>query len=178
MEREEAELWAIFHTFYKDYSERTCDQVNTLLDIYRILEHKFKFFGKINVLDIGCGKSGMAISTLVTKHPGKIRGFGVDLDIQTYPDNVELHQVSAKKLPFEDLFFDVAYACDVLYYTLDENSLVEIVHEALRVMKKKGCLALNDSRGAAFYKNTILPRTWIRAKVLEPRFHRILIMKY
>jgi len=174
---EEAEVWSIFHKLWHHDSARDSDEINKILGTYRIVERKIKFFGRINVLDIGCGINGNGISTLTAKYAGKVRGFGVDLDVQKNPSNVKLVIASADRLPFRANFFEVIYSSNVIYY-FKGNKIIDVMREVLRVLKPRGMLVFDDnSRGVRDYKEEIIPTTGVRAKI-QKYGSAILIIKY
>ncbi len=175
-EIEESELWAIFHKLRHDSSTRDSDQINRKLGTYNIIENKLKMVGKINVLDIGCGKNGNGISTLTARYLGKIKGYGIDLDIQDHPSNVNLIRASAEKLPFRDNFFEVIYSSNVIYY-FEGKRLISVIKEILRVLKSGGLFIFDEmNRGFDEYNNIIVPSTGIKAEVIRGKY-RILIIK-
>lgn len=177
-ESEEAELWNVFHKLWHHDSARDCEEINSILGTYKIVEHKLKWLGKINVLDIGCGKNGNGISTLAARYQGKIMGYGVDLDIQEHPSNVKLFRANVKHLPFRDNFFEVVYSCNVIGYFKGQRHL-QIIKEILRILKPKGIFVFDDyNRYADTYKNLIMPELRIKAKILYVRGkNHIIIIK-
>lgn len=168
-ETEEAELWSIFHKLWHDSSSRDCNKINGELGLYLIIDKKIKWFGKINVLDIGCGKNGNGISTLVNKYGGKIRGFGVDLDIEEHPSNVKLVIGNAEALPFPANKFDVVYSQDVIYY-FNNTRIIPVIKEIMRVLNLKGVFLFNDhNRDAEFYKRKVLSVINVNASVVNQK---------
>ncbi|MBI2130601.1 methyltransferase domain-containing protein [Candidatus Woesearchaeota archaeon] len=162
---EEAELWDIFQKIYgRDVSARACAKINEQLGIYRIIESKSKWFGKINVLDAGCGENGNGIVTLTAKYFSKIDGYGVDVSIKVHPSNmglvkVELVKASLDHMPFRNNFFEVIYSSNVMYYFKDER-LIKVVKEILRVLKPRGMFVFDEhNRSVNDYKNDIIPLT-------------------
>lgn len=173
---DEVEVWSLFHKLRHHDSARDSDEINGILGTYKIIKHKLKWFGKINVLDVGCGKNGNGVSTLAAKYSNKIRGFGIDLDIQDHPSNVTLVKASAKRIPFNDNFFDVIYSCHVINY-LGNDKIANILKEILRVLKHTGYFIFNDyQRSWKTYRNEIVPRTSINARVISK--NPIIIVKY
>lgn len=177
-ESEEAEVWNIFHKLWHHDSARDCDEINRILGTYKIVKHKLKWFRKIKVLDVGCGKNGNGISTLTAKYAGKVKGFGIDLDVQEHPSNVELFTGSVERLPFEDNSFEVVYSSNVIYYFKGKKKIVEVMKEILRVLKSRGMFVFDDnSRKVSDYKDKIIPSTGVKARVLKDG-GAILIVKY
>ncbi len=174
---EESEIWAIFHKLWPGDSARDSDEINGFLGTYQIVEQQLKFFGKINVLDIGCGKNGNGISTLTARYGGKIRGYGVDLDIQEHPSNVNLVKASVESLPFRDNFFDVIYSSYVLY-CFNDKRLINVITEILRVLKPN-CQFIFDDHNRDFmdYKEKIVPATHVKATVQKGSKSAIVIKK-
>ena len=174
---EEGELWGIFHKVFHGDSARDCDSINGVLGIYKIIEKKIKWLGKINVLDVGCGKNGRGISTLVARYQNKIRGFGIDLDIQEYPSNVKLIIATVDNLPFPNNSFDVIYSCEVFIYFNDVKA-GKALKELLRVLRPKGMLVFSDHiRNSKKYASLFVPQTGILARVLDYGSNRPLIIK-
>jgi len=174
---EEAQLWHIFHKLWPSASSRDSDEINSILRTHELIEKNIHLFGKISVLDIGCGKNGNGISTLTAKYANKVKGFGIDLDIQDHPSNVKLIEGSAKDMPFSDNSFILVYACHVVYYFLDE-SINELLTEVLRVLKPGGMFVFDDGRRINVYQDKIIPSTGFSAKVMKHRGTKIkLIVK-
>ena len=177
-ESEESALWKIFHRLYTYSSTRDCDIINNDLGgLYYIIDHKLKWLGKINVLDAGCGINGTGISTLTARYKGKIRGFGVGMDIEPSQFKVKLIKANLDRLPFPENTFEVIYSLEVIQY-IKGNRIVIVMKELLRVLKPKGILVFSDpTRNKKKYKNNIIPLTNYRAKVLGNK-RSILIIKY
>lgn len=174
---EEGELWGMFHKRFHGDSARDCDSINRILGIYKIMDRKIKWFGKINVLDVGCGKNGHGISTLVAKYENKIKGFGIDLDIQEHPSNVKLTIATADNLPFPNNSFDVIYSCEVFIY-FNDGKAVKALKELLRVLKPKGIFVFSDNlRNSERYASLCVSQIGIPVRVLNYGPNRILMVK-
>lgn len=165
--QEEVEVWASFHKLAPQFATRDCEKINRVLGIYNMIEDKIKS-GKISVLDIGCGSHGTGISTLSARYDGKITGFGIDLNIKEHPSNVQLFKASAERLPFKDNSFDIIYACETIYY-FEDKALVNVMHEALRVLKRGGIFVFNEKRFGADKYRGIIPMAGIPADVSEDK---------
>lgn len=171
---EESEIWSIFHKLWGDSSSRNCDKVDDQLEIYKLIDKKLSELSKIKVLDAGCGKNGNGISSLSEKYNNKIEGYGIDLNIEEYPSNVNLQKANLEKLPFENNFFDIIYSSHVIYYFKDEK-LLNVIKEILRVLKPNGFFVFNDS-DFSNYKNNIIPSIGFKADLIK-QTNSILIIK-
>ncbi len=176
--REQRELWDIFHKLWPAASSRDIDQINKALGIYKIVDFQLKKNRRITVLDLGCGKNGNGISTLAARYEGRIRGFGIDVDILEHPSNVYLVKGTAERLPFSDNYFDVVYASHVIYY-FDERRVINVMREALRVLKSEGMFIFDDhKRELAEYEREIIPSTGANAGISLVNGSVFLIVKY
>lgn len=179
-ELEQVELWRIFHIVCPSFCTREANDVDLQLGIRAIIQQKIDELGKVNVLDVGCGKEGSALEGLISIFGSKVEGFGVDLDIVDKPRYVHLVKASVERLPFPDNYFEVIYSCAVMAYFPTTTQIVIIVKEILRVLKPQGVFIFNDSgRNAQTYSERIVPQTEISCRVekSEERQYVTLIIK-
>ncbi len=182
---EELILWLILSKLQPDYPVfyRDSDYVNEILNLYPIIEHKLKWFGKINVLDVGCGKYGICISNLKVRYNNKINGYGIDADIsKKHPSFVHLSISDIKHIPFPENYFDIAYSCSVFEHYGVETHLV-FINEVLRVLKSKGIFLFDGASHINEYKWRPSRYTDYKTKVIPHqggywKTPNILIYKY
>lgn len=127
------EFWRERFKFQASWTKQTRDFIFTK----KIFLKKFK-----RILDIGCG-TGEIAQEIAQKYHKKV--FGIDLNpdmIETCKrrfceDNLngEFIVADAKKIPYDDCFFDVTY-CSFLLLWIDSPQLV--VNEMARVTKPNG----------------------------------------
>lgn len=103
------------------------------------------------VLDIGCGAGG-ATAALAGKH-GAAKVIGIDVEPDPcsasrafaeragVADRVEIKQVAAGPLPFEDASFDVVFSKDSIIHIPDKEALA---HDIFRILKPGGWFAASD----------------------------------
>lgn len=98
------------------------------------------------VLDIGCGDGvNLPLANLFSE----IEYHGLDYAEKTievarrnYP-NINFKVGDAFNLPYEDELFDMAILSSVLILYREEEDRIQLIKEALRVLKKDGILVLN-----------------------------------
>ena len=106
------------------------------------LYHRYRFASRLcegrDVLEVACG-GGMGLGYLAEKAK---RVIGGDIDKRileiakdTYKgrDNIEIQQLSAENLPFEDNSFDVILLYEAIYYLAQPERFIK---EAKRVLRK------------------------------------------
>jgi SAM-dependent methyltransferase len=114
--------------------------------------------GEGRALDIGCGSASLTIK-LAQKYP-KAQVVGVDYwsgnweyskemcetnaKIEQVTDRVTFQKASASALPFSDGYFDAVVSNLVFHEVRDSADKREVVHEALRVLKKGGKFSFQD----------------------------------
>jgi SAM-dependent methyltransferase len=114
--------------------------------------------GEGRALDIGCGNAPLTIR-LAQNYP-KAQVVGVDYwsgnweyskemcernaKIEGVADRVTFQKASASALPFGDGYFDAVVSNLVFHEVRDSSDKREVVHEALRVLKKGGRFSFQD----------------------------------
>ena len=114
--------------------------------------------GEGRALDIGCGNGALTIK-LAQKYP-KAKIIGIDYwgknweysknvcernaKIEGVSDRVTFQKANAADLPFDDDYFDAAVSNFVFHMVGKSRDKREIVHEALRVVKKGGAFSFQD----------------------------------
>jgi len=112
---------------------------------------RYKFIlnevGKLNknskVLDVGCGK-GRYLNNLIVDNPD-INYYGVDISSSVL-DYIVDKRISTRlgsltNIPFEDDFFDIAFACESLEHSIDIKASIK---ELARVVKPGGHIIIID----------------------------------
>lgn len=170
-EKENFELWS-FAEIYGNIivnrdKDKDSEKLSDHLPIYKIITHKFKFIGRINVLDYGCGPGGYSILALKKSHSKKINAYGVSIRITESHQNVELKELKRGIIPYKDNFFDVVYACYVLKYIKDKD-IPFVIKEVLRVLKPSGIFCFNESKRVTVdYFEDVLRDLNIKAHVIR-----------
>lgn len=136
-EDELSEIWALFFLMNPEQSNRGLDEINKYIQIDSTVESKIKLLGKIKILDLGCGKSAIAISELASKYNDKVKCYGIDIAISEKSKLVRIIKGNIRNMPFSSNSFDIIYSANVLLYFSGEK-LQEILLEALRVLKVGG----------------------------------------
>lgn len=102
-----------------------------------------EFTGRIEVLDVGCGK-GAYIKNLKQQIPA-CKYVGVDISdaVMKYLDDseVDLYQGTLTEIPFQDHTFHVTYACESLEHAID---IPMAIKEMARVTKSGGYMIVVD----------------------------------
>ncbi|MEK6963043.1 MAG: methyltransferase domain-containing protein [Nanoarchaeota archaeon] len=161
-ESEQAALWQAFHIISPESCSREATTIEKNLKLDNFIMKKSSSYGKIKVLDIGCGR-GWTIIGLVDKYLEKIVGFGVDFNIDPstfrHP-GVKLTQVNlANGLPFLEGSFDLAYSYQVFRYFTKKEGIVSLLKDILRVLRKEGVFVFEDDKKSLdWYKSEIFPQ--------------------
>jgi malonyl-CoA O-methyltransferase len=106
-----------------------------------ILEHFGDLAGK-RVLDVGCGKGRFA-RILKERHP-QAEVWGLDISeemLRFVPEGIHTRAGAMTELPFEDGWFDAAYATESLEHAVE---IVRAVGEMCRVVKPGGHIVIID----------------------------------
>jgi len=106
-----------------------------------ILEHLGDVAGK-RVLDVGCGKGRFA-RILKERHPNA-EVWGLDISeemLRFVPEGIHTRAGSMTDLPFEDGWFDAAYATESLEHAVE---IERAVGEMCRVVRPGGRIAIID----------------------------------
>ena len=130
-----------------------------------IREHLGTLAGR-RVLDIGCGK-GRFLRVLREQEPGA-EYWGLDLSaemLRFVPPEIHTRQGSMTELPFEDGFFDAAYATESIEHAVE---IARAIAEMCRVVKPGGRLAIIDKNSRAWGRlQTPEWEQWFGRKELE-----------
>jgi len=119
----------------------TSEQLVRLYQRYRFAQ---QFCKDKEVLEVACG-GGMGLGYLA-KVAKKVIGGDIDKNILKYPlkhyrgrDKIEIRELDAQNLPFEDKSFDVVIFYEAIYYLAKPEKFVS---EAQRVLKDNGVLLI------------------------------------
>jgi ubiquinone/menaquinone biosynthesis C-methylase UbiE len=130
-----------------------------------IREHLGSLAGK-RVLDIGCGK-GRFLRVFRQQEPAA-EYWGLDISeemLRFVPPEIHTRRGSMTELPFEDAFFDGAYATESLEHAVE---IGQAVAEMCRVVKPGGRIAIIDKNAAAWGRlKTPDWEKWFGRKELE-----------
>ncbi len=106
-----------------------------------VLEHLGDIRGK-RVLDVGCGKGRFARVFHAQAPEAEIWGLDIsEAMLRFVPEGIRTRAGSMTEIPFEDGFFDGAYATESLEHAVEIESAVS---EICRVVKPGGRIAIID----------------------------------
>jgi len=106
-----------------------------------IREHLGPLAGK-RVLDVGCGKGRFARVLHEAEPAAEIWGLDISSEMLRHvPEGIHTRAGSMTELPFEDGFFDAAYATESLEHAVE---IERAVAEICRVVKTGGRIAIID----------------------------------
>lgn len=122
------------------------------------LTSRIEWDGRGQVLDIGCGSGALVIRLAKQYKEAKITGvdyWGSGWDyrqkqceenarIEGAADRTHFQQTSASKLPFADETFDLVVSNLTFHEVKDSESKLDVLREALRVVKKGGKFVFQD----------------------------------
>jgi ubiquinone/menaquinone biosynthesis C-methylase UbiE len=135
-----------------------------------IREHLGALAGK-RVLDVGCGKGRFA-RVFHEQEPGA-ELWGLDISeamLRRVPEGIRTRAGSMTELPFEDAFFDGAYATESLEHAVE---IEKAVSEICRVVKPGGRIAIIDKNAEQWGKlKTPDWERWFTRRELERLLRR------
>jgi len=126
--------------------------------VWKLVLANLDWNGEGKALDIGCGNGALTIK-LAQKYT-KARVIGIDYwgknweysknicernaEIEGVSERVAFQKASAVSLPFDDGYFDAAVSNFVFHEVSGVKDKLELIREALRVIKKGGKFAFQD----------------------------------
>lgn len=130
-----------------------------------ILDHLGDLAGK-RVLDVGCGKGRFARILRERSPDAGIWGLDISEEMLRYvPEGIHTRAGSMTALPFEDGWFDAAYATESLEHAVEIETAVA---EICRVVKPGGRIAVIDKNAEQFGRlATPEWERWFTRKELE-----------
>jgi ubiquinone/menaquinone biosynthesis C-methylase UbiE len=135
-----------------------------------IRQHLGPLAGK-RILDVGCGKGRFA-RVFHEQEPGA-ELWGLDISeamLKYVPEGIRTRAGSMTELPFEDSFFDHAYATESLEHAVE---IEKAVSEICRVVKPGGCIAIIDKNAEQWGKlQTPDWEKWFTRRELERLLRR------
>lgn len=135
-----------------------------------ILDYFGDLAGK-RVLDVGCGKGRFA-RILKERHPdSEIWGLDISEEMLKYvPEGIHTRAGTMTELPFEDGYFDAAYATESLEHAVEIDVAVR---EICRVVKPGGRIVVIDKNAEQFGRlKTPEWEKWFRREELEKLLRR------
>jgi len=135
-----------------------------------IHRHLSPMAGK-RVLDVGCGKGRFARVLHAEEPAAEFWGLDLSEEMLRYvPAGIHTRAGSMTELPFEDAFFDAAYATESLEHAVE---IERAVAEICRVVKPGGRIAIID-KNAEHWGRLQTPEweRWFRPKELERLLRR------
>jgi ubiquinone/menaquinone biosynthesis C-methylase UbiE len=130
-----------------------------------IREHLGEFSGR-RVLDVGCGKGRFARVFKEQEPQAELWGLDISEEMLRYvPAGIHTRAGSMTELPFEDGFFDGAYATESLEHAVE---IEKAVSEICRVVKPGGRIAIIDKNAEQWGRlNTPAWEKWFTRRQLE-----------
>ena len=130
-----------------------------------IREHLGDLSGK-RVLDIGCGKGRFARLFHEQEPSAEIWGLDISEEMLKFvPEGIHTRAGSMTELPFEDAWFDGAYATESLEHAVE---IEKAVSEMCRVVKPGGRIAIIDKNAEAWGRlETPEWERWFKRKELD-----------
>ena len=102
------------------------------------------------VLDVGCGKGRFARLFHEQEPAAEIWGLDISEEMLRFvPEGIHTRAGSMTELPFEDAFFDAAYATESLEHAVE---IEKAVSEICRVVKPGGRIAIIDKNAEQWGK--------------------------
>ena len=106
-------------------------------------------------LDVGCGDG--SFSQVIQKFSEEVYGVDISVDAVLLAQKRGIHALTVdlnnSKLPFEDNFFDLVYAGEIIEHLYDCESFIK---ECARVLKKDGHLIITTPNLASWYNRFLL----------------------
>jgi ubiquinone/menaquinone biosynthesis C-methylase UbiE len=135
-----------------------------------IREHLGELRGK-RVLDVGCGKGRFARVFHEQEPAAELWGLDISEEMLRYvPEGIRTRAGSMTELPFEDGWFDAAYATESLEHAVE---IEKAVAEICRVVKPGGRIAIIDKNSEQWGKlETPEWEKWFTRKELEKLLRR------
>ena len=135
-----------------------------------IREHLGSLAGK-RVLDVGCGKGRFARVFHEQEPAAELWGLDISETMLSYvPEGIRTRAGSMTELPFEDAFFDGAYATESLEHAVEIDKAVS---EICRVVKPGGRIAIIDKNAEQWGKlQTPEWERWFTRRELERMLRR------
>jgi ubiquinone/menaquinone biosynthesis C-methylase UbiE len=135
-----------------------------------IREHLGDLRGK-RVLDVGCGKGRFARLFKEQEPEAEIWGLDISPEMLRFvPEGIHTRAGSMTELPFEDRWFDAAYATESLEHAVEIDRAVA---EICRVVKPAGRIAIIDKNAEQWGRlETPEWEKWFTRKELERLLHR------
>ncbi len=133
-------------------------------------EHLGPLAGK-RVLDVGCGKGRFARLFQEREPAAEIWGLDISEEMLRFvPPGIRTRAGSMTELPFEDGFFDAAYATESLEHAVE---IEKAVSEICRVVKPGGRIAVIDKNAREWGRlETSEWERWFTRRELERLFRR------
>jgi len=133
-------------------------------------EHLGPLAGK-RVLDVGCGKGRFARLFQEREPAAEIWGLDISEEMLRFvPPGIRTRAGSMTELPFEDGFFDAAYATESLEHAVE---IEKAVSEICRVVKPGGRIAVIDKNAREWGRlETSEWERWFTRRQLERLFRR------
>jgi len=130
-----------------------------------IREHLGDLRGK-RVLDVGCGKGRFARVFLEQEPAAELWGLDISPEmLRSAPETMQTRAGSMTEMPFEDDFFDGAYATESLEHAVE---IERAVAEICRVVKPGGRIVVIDKNAEQWGRlNTPEWERWFTRKELE-----------
>ncbi len=130
-----------------------------------IREHLGDLRGK-RILDVGCGKGRFARALRDQEPEAEIWGLDISPEMLRFvPEGIHTRAGSMTELPFEDDFFDGAYATESLEHAVE---IEKAVTEICRVVKAGGRIAVIDKNAEKWGRlETPAWERWFTRKELE-----------
>jgi ubiquinone/menaquinone biosynthesis C-methylase UbiE len=135
-----------------------------------IREHLGPLAGK-RVLDVGCGKGRFARLFQEQEPAAEIWGLDISEEVLRFvPEGIRKRAGSMTELPFEDGYFDAAYATESLEHAVE---IEKAVAEICRVVKTGGRIAVIDKNAGKWGQlKTPEWERWFTRRELERLFRR------